>query len=188
MWCHTLTCFLCVLCPARQQTHWPSPFRSPGLVSDPISWKTDPQLVPCGTFHSPAPPSPPILLQPCDTHQHVSGAVWVSIHATGPDSSSPDWNAFFKNTHTLPPLLHSSPPSSLRLNHDCTACCLPDRLNHWLNMPPTHPLSPQPSPLSPTLDHPASRRWLPTNPWPCSSCRSALLIALSLSTTVWFVF
>lgn len=108
MWCHTLTCFLCVLCPARQQTHWPSPFRSPGLVSDPISWKTDPQLVPCGTFHSPAPPSPPILLQPCDTHQHVSGAVWVSIHATGPDSSSPDWNAFFKNTHT-----HTSSSPSL---------------------------------------------------------------------------
>lgn len=49
------------------------------FVSDPLSG-FDPEMI-CGSFTSL--PSPlPILLQSRHPHQHVSGAVWVSIYAT----------------------------------------------------------------------------------------------------------
>lgn len=58
----------------------------------------------CGTF---PPFLPSILLQSRHPHQHVSGAVWVSINATMQHLVSRTWNAFFNDTslHSL----HSSP-------------------------------------------------------------------------------
>lgn len=61
------------------------------FVSGPLSG-FDPEMF-CGTL-TPPPSLPPILLQSRHPHQHVSGAVWVSIYATSNSTSSPDWNAF----------------------------------------------------------------------------------------------
>lgn len=75
---------------------------------------------------TPPPSFPSILLQSCHPHQHVSGAVWVSINATGVVSPS-HWMQFNST---------SSSPGSPYPNIDMTTlhvACLPVCLIHWLN-------------------------------------------------------
>ena len=115
MWCCVPVTVLCV------------------LHDFPVCWVTDPASTCCvyltlncfcGTFPSLL-SLPPILLQSRHPHQHVSGAVRVSIYDNRNCTPlRPDWNA---PPSSLPPLLAHLPPptSSHQLSQDCTACCPP---------------------------------------------------------------
>lgn len=56
-------------------------------------WPTE-WIWPLNVLLVPLLPFPPSLLQSRHPHQHVSGAVWVSIYVTRNYTSSPDWNTF----------------------------------------------------------------------------------------------
>lgn len=84
-------------------------------------------------LNAPPPPSfPLILLQSCHPHQHVSGAVWVSIKATGHASPS-HWMPF--NTTSFGP---GSPHPKIVVT-SLHVACLPVCLIYWLNMQPQSP-------------------------------------------------
>lgn len=108
----------------------------------------------CGTL-TPLPSLPPILLQSRHPHQHVSGAVWVSINVT-----SNTYVSRLECPLTTPPLIPSLlthlPPKVLHcMLPACLPACLPDPL---AEMAPkkTSPTVSSPSPSSPLLKHPTS--------------------------------
>lgn len=111
-------------------------------VSDPLCG-VDPEMF-CGTFTSLSLLPPPIFLQSRHPHQHVSGAVRVSIYATSDQHPVCRLECLFLTTPPFSP--HSPSPIVLspRLSPDCTACCLPACLpdpmaEHVTETPPMSP-------------------------------------------------
>lgn len=115
------------------------------FVSEPLS-EFDPEMF-CG-IPLPLPPSlppslPAFFLQSRHPHQHVSGAVWVSIYATSNKSLSSDWNAF--EPHLFSSFLPSPsspyiPTTTKPWVHCMLPVCLPEplaqratrTLTHWM--------------------------------------------------------